>query len=125
MRFARWTYGLAAAWGLLVLTPLLFLRRQIEAQTTVFTHVEYFYGFLAVALVFQLVFLMVARDPVRFRPLMPLTALEKWSWGLVAWIAFAKGLTQTQVVFFATVDMALGLLFLVAWTRTPKAWAER
>ncbi|HEY3947581.1 hypothetical protein [Phenylobacterium sp.] len=121
MRFAQWTYRLAAAWGVLVLAPLLFLRRQIEAQTTPFTHPEYFYGFLAVALVFQLVFFLVSRDPVRLRPLMPITALEKWSWGAVAWIAFAKAQTQPAVVFFATVDMALGLLFLVAWARTPKA----
>ncbi|MBS0334971.1 MAG: hypothetical protein JSS35_19540, partial [Proteobacteria bacterium] len=75
MRFARWAYGLSAGYGLIVLAPLLFLRRQIEAQTTAFTHPEYFYGFLAVALVFQLVFLTIARDPVRLRPVMPLTIL--------------------------------------------------
>ena len=120
MRFATWTYRLAAAWGVLVLAPLLVMRKALEAQSTPFTHVEYYYGFLAVALVFQLVFFMVSRDPVRLRPLMPITALEKWSWGAVAWIAFAKGLTQQGVVFFATVDMAIGLVFLVAWTRTPK-----
>jgi len=120
MRFATWTYRLAAIWGVLVLTPLLFLQKQVEAQTTPFTHVEYYYGFLAVALTFQVVFFMISRDPARFRPLMPITTLEKWSWGAVAWIAFLKGLTQPQVVFFATVDMALGLVFLVAWTKTPK-----
>lgn len=120
MRLARWIYGLSALWGAIVLTPLLFLRRQIEAQTAPFTHVEYFYGFLAVALVFQLVFLTIARDPVRLRPLMPVTALEKWSWGVIAWLVFLKGQTQPAVVAFASIDMALGLLFLLAWTRTPR-----
>ncbi|MBS0361697.1 MAG: hypothetical protein JSR98_09975 [Proteobacteria bacterium] len=120
MRLAKWIYGLSAVWGLLVLTPLLFLRRQIEAQTTVFTHPEYFYGFLAVALTFQLVFLTIARDPARLRPLMPLTVLEKWSWGVVAWAFFLQGQTQAAVVVFASIDMAIGLLFALAWAKTPK-----
>jgi hypothetical protein len=120
MRFAIWTYRLAAIYGVIVLAPLLFLRRQIEAQTGAFTHAEYFYGFLAVALVFQAVFFLISREPARLRPIMPLTVVEKWSWGAVVWIAWLHGQTQGQVVGFATADMAIGVLFALAWLKTPK-----
>ena len=121
MRFATWAFGLSAVYGVLVLAPFLFLEKQIAAAPVAFTHPEYFYGFLGAALVFQLVFVLIARDPVRLRPIMPAAVAEKWVWGAVVWTVFLQGRTQAAVAGFATVDIALGVLFLVAWARTPKA----
>jgi hypothetical protein len=121
MRFARWVYGLSALYGVIVLAPFLFLEKQIAAATVAITHPEYFYGFLGAALVFQLVFVLIARDPVRLRPIMPATVAEKFVWGVAAWAIFLQGRTQAAVAGFAAIDVALGVLFLVAWVRTPKA----
>jgi hypothetical protein len=43
------------------------------------THPEYYYGFVGIALVFQFVFLIIARNPVKYRALMPVSVLEKLS----------------------------------------------
>jgi hypothetical protein len=120
MRLARWIYGLSAVYGVIVLAPFLFLEKAIAAQTAPFNHPEYYYGFLSAALVFQLVFFLIARDPVRLRPIMPATVLEKWGWGVAAWTLWLQHRTQAQLVAFATIDVALGVLFLVAWRMTPK-----
>jgi hypothetical protein len=34
-------------------------------------------GFLGVTLAWQVAFLLISRDPLRFRPLMPVTGIEK------------------------------------------------
>ena len=46
------------------------------------THPEFFYGFLGVAVAWQAAFLVIARDPVRFRPLMVPAVLEKAAFAL-------------------------------------------
>lgn len=120
MRLARWIYGLSAVYGVIVLAPFLFLEKQVAAQTTAFTHVEYYYGFLGAALVFQALFFVISRDPVRLRPIMPVTVAEKWVWGAFAWALFLQHRCDAGVVAFASVDVALAVLFVIAWRTTPK-----
>jgi hypothetical protein len=70
MRFARIAYGVAAANGFLTLTPLYFMVGKIghDAPPSV-THPEFHYGFVGVALLWQMVFVLIARDPIRTDPL--------------------------------------------------------
>ena len=78
MKTSRLIFTIAGIYGLLILTPFLFLERRLaEASPGGLTHPEYFYGFLGAALVMQLVYLVIGRDPLRFRPLMPIAALAK------------------------------------------------
>jgi hypothetical protein len=65
MRFARWVFLIAGIYGLLVVTPQYFMEGVIARTTGPITHPEYFYGFVGVVVAFQLVFLVVARDPIR------------------------------------------------------------
>jgi hypothetical protein len=64
MRFARIAYGVAAAYGFLTLTPLYFMVGTIghDAPPPV-THPQFYYGFVGVALLWQMVFVLIARDP--------------------------------------------------------------
>jgi hypothetical protein len=64
MRFARIAYGVAAAYGFLTLTPLYFMVGNIghDAPPPV-THPEFYYGFVGVALLWQMIFVLIARDP--------------------------------------------------------------
>src|SRR5690348_1179400 len=72
MKFARWTFLLAGIWGIIVLAPLYFLENFIGAQhPPAITHPEYFYGFVGVGLAWQILFIIVASDPVRYRGVMP------------------------------------------------------
>jgi hypothetical protein len=60
MKFARIVYGIAAAYGFASLLPLYFLLGRIgqEAPPPI-NHPEFYYGFLGVALLWQLVFSLI------------------------------------------------------------------
>lgn len=120
MRFAKWAYRLAAIYGVIVLMPLLFVEGQIARTTGPVTYPEYYYGFAMLAIVFQGVFWVISRDPVRYRALMPITVVEKIPWGVTVWVLHQQGRTHGTVLAFANIDICLGLLFTAAWLRTPK-----
>jgi hypothetical protein len=77
MKFARIVFLVAAIWGVLVLTPLYFMFDLIGRQDPPpITHPAFFYGLVGVALVWQIAFFVISRDPVRLRPLMIPAMLE-------------------------------------------------
>jgi hypothetical protein len=62
-----------------VLTPLYFLYDSVGNSTPPpGTHPEFYYGFVAVGLVWQFAFLLIGTDPLRFRPMMVPAMLEKF-----------------------------------------------
>ena len=121
MRFARWVFNAAGIYGLVLMTPFLFLERQIAAPATQLSHPEYFYGFVMVAIACQVLFLIVARDPVRLRPAMIFCMLEKFPFALTVPVLAMQGRVQPPVVGFAGMDFVWGVLFVAAYLRTPKA----
>jgi protein-S-isoprenylcysteine O-methyltransferase Ste14 len=82
------------------------------------THPEYFYGFVGIVSVWQIAFLVIAREPERYRALMPVTVLEKLVFAVPVLILFAQGRVVPATLFFAGIDLVLGALFLVAWRKT-------
>ena len=79
MKFARIVFLIAGIYGILVLTPLYFLEQTIGRETPPpITHPEFFYGFLGVALAWQVLFLLIAHNPVRYRPMMIPSILENY-----------------------------------------------
>jgi hypothetical protein len=119
MIFARRVYLIAGIYGLLVLLPLYFMEARIgRDQPPAITHPEYFYGFLGVAVAWQAAFLVIARDPVRFRPLMLPAVLEKASFGLPAIALWLGGRLAAQMLAAGLIDLTFGVLFLIAYLRT-------
>lgn len=121
MRFARRVFFIAGVYGLIVLAPQYFL----EAKTgrdfpPAVTHPEYYYGFIGVALVFQFVFLIIARDPARYRAMMIPAVLEKATFGVAAVALHLQGRIPGVVLGFALVDLLLGALFVVAYAKTSQ-----
>ena len=120
MVFARRVFLTAGLYGLVVIAPQLFL----EAKTSrdfppAITHPEFYYGFVGTALAWQAAFLVIARDPIRYRPLMLVAALiEKGVFGIAGLVLYAQGRVPTLIVLFAGIDLVLGLLFLESWRRT-------
>jgi len=81
MKFARVVFLIAGLYGLVVLTPGYFFEQAIGRETPPpITHPEFFYGFLGVALAWQVLFLLIAHNPVRYRPMMIPSILEKLSY---------------------------------------------
>jgi hypothetical protein len=71
MWFASIVFLIAGVWGMLVLTPLYFMFDFVGRQyPPPVTHPDFYYGFIGVALAWQAAFLVIARDPVRLRPMM-------------------------------------------------------
>jgi hypothetical protein len=118
-RFARRVFTVAGTYGLIVLVPQYFLAARIGRDTPpVITHQEYFYGFIGVAVAWQFVFLLIGRDPERYRPLMIPAVLEKLAFGVPAIILYAQGRLPGSVLFFGLLDLTLGALFVAAWRAT-------
>ena len=120
MKTPRLIFTIAGIYGLLVLTPFLFLERRVaEATPGGLNHPEYYYGFLGSALVMQLVYLATGRDPVRFRPLMPIAALAKAAFFATILILWLQERVPAPALEFASVDALLAFAFLHAWRVTP------
>jgi len=122
MRVARWTYLVAAIYGLLILAAGLFAERSLDASGAALAHPEFYYGFYGSAIVWQLAFLLIASDPVRFRMLMPITFVEKAAFLVSNLILFATGrMTMGGPFIGGLIDGGLLLLFVIAWLQTPRA----
>jgi hypothetical protein len=118
MRFAKWVFTVAGIYGLLAVAPQYFLEGMIARMSGPVTHPEYFYGFIGVTVAFQLVFLTIARDPVRLRPVMPACMVEKISFGAAVWPLYLTGRSPGSAAAFSTVDLVLCVLFFIAWRKT-------
>ena len=122
MNFARRVFFWAAIYGFLVLFPQYFLlERNGRDFPPAITHPEYYYGFVGLALVWQAVFLLISRDPVRYRPLMPLAVLEKAVFGIPAVVLYLQHDLPLAMLGAGLIDLALGTLFLAAYLRTAQA----
>ena len=119
MKFARWVFLLAGIYGLLVVLPQFFLEGQVGRDyPPPITHPEYFYGFVGVALAWQFAFLIISRDPVRYRPIMLAGILEKASFGFATIVLCLEERLALPMLVFGLIDLVLGALFFVAWVKT-------
>lgn len=120
MQFARRVFLIAGIYGLIVLAPQYFLEGKVgRDDPPAITHTEYFYGFIGVALAWQIVFLIISRDPVRYRPIMLPGILEKLGFGIAAVVLYAQHKLATQMLAAGLVDLILAALFAAAYLKTP------
>jgi hypothetical protein len=124
MTFAKRLFLFAGVSGLVLILPMYFMENRIGRDTPpAVTHPEFFYGFLGVGAAWQVAFLVIARDPARFRPLMIPAILEKATFGFAVIALFLAGRVPGMVLGFALFDLALGVLFVVAYVRTTPVQA--
>lgn len=125
MTFAKRVFFWAGVYGILALAPLYFLEGRIARDfPPAVAHPEYFYGFVGVALAWQVLFLIVSRDPVRYRMMMVPAILEKLAFGLAVWVLFLMGRLEPLTLGPGSVDLMLAALFALAFVRTPKGSPE-
>ena len=125
MKFAKIVFRVAGIWGLWVLTPLYFMFDLIgRNDPPPITHPGFFYGFVGVALAWQIVFIFIATDPARYRPLMIPSVLEKVSFAAPVIILVLQGRMHKSDLVFVCTDLLLGLLFVIAYFKTPVAVAR-
>jgi hypothetical protein len=119
MKFARTIFWVAAIWGFLVLTPLYFMFNVIGIKDPPpITHPAFYYGFVGAGLAWQLAFLIIATNPVRFRPFILAAVIEKFTYGIALTVLFLQGRMHAADLTFAGTDLLLGILFIVAFVKT-------
>jgi hypothetical protein len=119
MKFAKIVFWIAGIWGFLIITPLYFMFDLIGRQDPpALTHAGFYYGFVGTALAWQLAFCFIASDPVRHRPLMLPSMLEKFSYAIAIAVLVSQGRTRSTDLIFAATDGLLGVLFVIAYFRT-------
>lgn len=126
IRFARWVFMLAGIYGLIVILPNYFLEERLGLEyPPAITHPEYFYGFVGIGVAWQVAFLVIATDPVRYRPLLLPILLEKVTFGLAAIVLFWQGRVSQTILIFGLIDLLLAGLFLVAMVRiSAPSWTK-
>src|ERR1700751_263317 len=79
MRFARTVFTVAGMYGIVVLVPPLFLESQYNRMypPPPTPPPEFFYGFFALGIVWQILFFILATDPIKYRAMMIPSMLEK------------------------------------------------
>lgn len=121
MAFAKWVFRIAGIYGLIVIAPMYFFEEQIGRDfPPAITHPEHFYGFVGVALAWQLGFLVIATDPSRFRMMMLPAVVEKLTYSIAVFVLFTQQRVAPMLVGFGFADLVLGILFVLAFLRTPQ-----
>jgi hypothetical protein len=119
MKFARVVFTAAGVWGFVVLTPLYFTFDLVGRwYPPPVTHPDFYYGFLAITLAWQVGFLIIGRDPVRLRPMMIAAILEKASYILTLAVLYPAGRLEPGQLGPAGPDFILGCFFVAAYFKT-------
>jgi len=119
MKFAKYTFLIAGIYGLLVLLPQYFMEaKNGQDFPPAITHPEYYYGFVGVGLAWQIAFLIISRNPIRFRPLMIPAIIEKASFGFAVIPLFLLQRVSSTVLAASLIDLILGVLFVISFLKT-------
>ena len=116
MRFTKVTFLVAGVYGLLALIPMYFTETRYGVDNPpAITHPEFYYGFIGVAVAFQIVFIIISRDPIRYRSLVLPSIVEKFSFVTAVSLLVYAERTTAQMVLGAAIDAVLGTLFTISW----------
>ena len=122
MKFAKIAFLIAGIWGVLVLAPLYFLFDLIGRQDPPpITHPGFYYGFVSVGLAFQIAFFFIARDPIRLRPMMIPSMIEKFGGGGTFVILYLQHRLTPGDLGLGCIDLLFGVLFVAAFLKTASA----
>jgi hypothetical protein len=121
MRFARIVFWIAGVVGLVVLAPMYVLEARFGLDyPPAVTHPEFFYGFAGVSIAWQIAFLIIGGNSIRYRPLMLAGIVEKFSYAVAIFVLALQNRIAAPLVLTGAMDLLFGILFVMAWLRTPK-----
>ena len=122
--FARRVFLVAAVYGFVALIPQYFMEGKSGRDfPPPITHPEYYYGFIGVALAWQVLFLVIASDPIRYRVAIVPATLEKLSFGGAAVVLYVQGRLAALMFGAGIVDLLFALFFVAAFRSTMAAAA--
>ena len=117
--FARRVFFWSGIYGIIVILPQYLMEDRFASDfPPPLTHPEQFYGFIGVTLAWQLAFIVISRDVVRFRPLMLPAIAEKVLFVVSTFELYSGNRVAPMFVAFAAIDLVLGVLFFVSYLRS-------
>lgn len=126
MKFARAVFLIAGILGLIEVVPLYFMFDVIGRQDPPpITHPGFYYGFIGVAVAWQIAFLTISRDPVRLRPVMIAAVIEKLSYVATVFTLYFQRRMHASDLTFGVVDLIFACLFLAAFFKTGSLYPAR
>ena len=121
MKFAKRVFLIAGIYGLIVVLPLYFLEDKTGRDyPPPITHPEYYYGFVGVTAAWQILYLMISTDPIRYRPLMIPPMLAKGSFVIALTILYLQNRVSSTMLGASMIDLLLVIFFLISYLRTPR-----
>jgi len=125
MRFAKISFTVAGWWGIAQIIPLFFLLNEVgQRSPPLVTHPEFYFGFLVVALAWQFAFLVISRDPVRFRPIMVPGVIEKFGFALACLALYLRRELSVRDASWATIDFLFGVAFVISYLMCGSSGAK-
>jgi hypothetical protein len=119
MRFSQRLFLIAGIFGVAILPPMYFFEdffgRQVPPPIT---HPEFYYGFIGVTFAFQIVYLFIAWDPLRYRPMMLVGAFGKGSFVVALAVLVAQGRVPFGPALMVAPDLIFAVLFVHAYLVT-------
>ena len=119
MRFARTVFTVAGMYGIVVLVPPLFLESQYGRNyPPPVTHPEFFYGFFALGIAWQILFFILATDPIKYRAMMIPSILEKTGYPLALIFLHLHNRIAPRMFALGSLDWIFLILFAIAYAKT-------
>jgi hypothetical protein len=119
MSFARIAFRFAGIYGLLVLVPMYLLEDKTGRDfPPPITHPEYYYGFVGLGVAWQVLFILLSVDPIRYRLMMIPSILEKLVFVVPVIVLIWQHRVSSFIVGAALIDLCLAVLFLAAYMKT-------
>ena len=115
MKFARWVFRIAGLYGIIVMAPMLFMERQMAPGAA---HPVFFYAWVSTNLAWQILFLVLSTNPIRYRPMMLVCVLQKATAVIAIPWMYALGRVGGMWLGAATSDLIFAILFLAAYRAT-------
>jgi len=119
--FAKRVFQIAGIWGIAIIAfayGAYFFGG--EAWSVYTSHPQYVHGFFLVTLAWQVAFLLIATDPVRYRLLMLAAMLEKFPFTIATLLLYAAGDVPVEVLVAGLIDAVFGVLFSIAYIMTDE-----
>ena len=117
MGFARWVFRVAGIYGILVVAPMFFLEPRLAPGAI---HPVFFYGWVSLNLMWQVLFLVVSTDPIRYRPMVVVSVVEKAAAVIVIPWLYLAGRVNGMWLGAAVADLVFAALFIASYLVTRR-----
>jgi hypothetical protein len=119
MRFARIVFTVAGMYGIVVLVPPLFLESKYSGlYPPPITHPEFFYGFFTLGIAWQVVFFILATEPIKYRAMMIPSMLEKIGYPVALIFLHFQNRIAPRMFALGSLDWLFLVLFAIAYIKT-------